>query len=120
MKIKGTVTADATVATVETTNSNKQVVNFSIAINEGYRPEGDHYVQQTTFIDCAYWRNAQTAKLIKKGMVVEFEGRLGSRPWSDRDGVLRSSVTCNVTDFIAIGNAQISVPQNGYSFSLQR
>lgn len=64
MEITGRLTADAVVQKV---NSEKQVVNFSIAINDNYKPKGSTEVKEVvTYIDCSYWLNAKTAQWLKK------------------------------------------------------
>lgn len=45
MEITGRVTADASVQKV---NNDKQVVNFSIAINDNYKPKGSTEVKEVT------------------------------------------------------------------------
>ena len=68
MEITGRVTADASVQKV---NNDKQVVNFSIAINDNYKPKGSTEVKEvTTYINCSYWLNTATAQWLKKGTLV--------------------------------------------------
>ncbi len=52
MEITGRLTADAIVNKV---NNDRQVVNFSIAINDKYKPKGSTEVKEiVTYIDCSY------------------------------------------------------------------
>jgi single-strand DNA-binding protein len=52
MNITGRLTKDAKVSTL---SDSRQVVNFSVAINESYKNKKGDRVEQTTFFECAYW-----------------------------------------------------------------
>ncbi|SHH90227.1 single-stranded DNA-binding protein [Flavobacterium aquidurense] len=59
MEITGRLTADASVQKV---NNDKQVVNFSIAINDNYKPKGSTELKEVViYIECSYWLNTATA-----------------------------------------------------------
>ena len=91
MEITGRVTADASVQKV---NSDKQVVNFSIAINDTYKPKGSTEVKEvTTYINCSYWLNANTAQWLKKGTLVQLFGRIGLNVYNNSEGVAVGTLT---------------------------
>lgn len=91
MEITGRVTADASVQKV---NSEKQVVNFSIAINDTYKPKGSTEVKEvTTYINCSYWLNANTAQWLKKGTLVQLFGRIGLNVYNNSEGVAVGTLT---------------------------
>ncbi|CAA9202453.1 single-stranded DNA-binding protein [Flavobacterium collinsii] len=91
MEITGRVTADASVQKV---NSEKQVVNFSIAINDNYKPKGSTEVKEvTTYINCSYWLNANTAQWLKKGTLVQLFGRIGLNVYNNNEGVAMGTLT---------------------------
>lgn len=72
--IVGRLTSDALVKTIE---EGKTVVNFTIAVNDYFKPKGsDEPVEYTEFFQCAYWYNSAVATSLKKGAVVEAGGRL--------------------------------------------
>jgi len=96
MQLTATVTADAQ---VNTTKGNKQVVNFTVAVNDSYKPKDGDRVKVTEFIRCAYWRNPSTAQYLTKGTVVELYGRLGVDAYTGKDGQPKASITCHVNDF---------------------
>ncbi len=83
MNIIGRVTKDAE---VRTTSKNKQVVSFSIAINDNYRNKQGERIKQTTYFECSYWLSANVAKLLTKGSLVELTGRVSVRAWTSKDG----------------------------------
>lgn len=91
MEITGRLTADAVVQKV---NSEKQVVNFSIAINDNYKPKGSTEVKEVvTYIDCSYWLNTKTAQWLKKGTLVQLFGRIGISVYNNSEGVAVGSLT---------------------------
>lgn len=83
MNIIGRVTRDAE---VRITSQQKQVVSFSIAINDNYRNKNSENIEQTSYFDCSYWINMNVAKLLTKGSLVELTGRLNLRTWKSYDG----------------------------------
>lgn len=91
MEITGRLTADASVQEV---NSDKQVVNFSIAINDNYKPKGSTEVKEVvTYINCSYWLNAKTAQWLKKGTLVQLFGRIGINVYNNSEGVAVGTLT---------------------------
>ncbi|OXA71226.1 single-stranded DNA-binding protein [Flavobacterium aquidurense] len=91
MEITGRLTADAS---VQQANNDKQVVNFSIAINDNYKPKGSTEVKEvTTYIDCSYWLNAKTAQWLKKGTLVQLFGRIGMSVYNNSEGVAVGTLT---------------------------
>lgn len=84
MEITGRLTTDATVHKV---NKEKEVVNFSIAINDNYKPKGSTEVKEvTTFINCSYWLNSKTAQFLKRETLVQLFGRIGINVYSNAEG----------------------------------
>jgi len=73
VQIIGRLTGDAVVKTV----GDREVVNFTIAINDWYKPKGaNEGVEQVTYIQCGYWFNTSSAATLKRGAIVEAGGRL--------------------------------------------
>jgi single-strand DNA-binding protein len=94
MEIIGRVTADATVSE---TKAGKKVVNFSIAINDTYKPKGSTEVQKiVTYVNCSYWINPGVAAYLTKGVLVECAGRIGANAWTSKDGEVKASLTFHV------------------------
>ena len=89
MNITGRLTRDAE---VRTTSQDKQVVNFSVAINDSYRNKQGKRIEQTTYFDCSYWITPNVAKLLTKGTLVELSGRVSTRAWAGNDGELRAGL----------------------------
>ena len=89
MNITGRLTRDAE---VRTTSNGKQVVNFSVAVNDSYRNKQGERVEQTTYFDCAYWITPNVARLLTKGTLVELTGRVSPRAWVNKDGEPRAGL----------------------------
>jgi single-strand DNA-binding protein len=85
-------------AKVSTLSDSRQVVNFSVAINESYKNKKDDKVEQTTFFDCAYWISPSVAEWLTKGTVVELTGMVSARAWTGNDGELRAGLNFNTSN----------------------
>jgi single-strand DNA-binding protein len=94
MEITGRLTADAKTATLK---DGREVVNFSIAINDRYKPKGQtETVTKVTFISCSYWNNTTVAGYLKKGSIVELFGKIGLNVWLNMDGQPKGSLNMHV------------------------
>jgi single-strand DNA-binding protein len=109
MELTGRLTADAKVSEVK---GGKKVVNFSIAINDSYKPKDGERVELTTYVDCAYWLNAKVGQYLKKGLLIQMNGRMGSRAWVNKDGDAQSSLTCNISYLKFLGGSGNSTATN--------
>ncbi|ANI89819.1 single-stranded DNA-binding protein [Arachidicoccus ginsenosidimutans] len=89
MNITGRLTRDAEIRNV---SNNRQVVNFSVAVNDGYRNKQGERVEQTTYFDCAYWITPNVARLLTKGTLVELTGRVSTRAWTGKDGEAKAGL----------------------------
>ncbi|MCV2484347.1 single-stranded DNA-binding protein [Flavobacterium sp. SH_e] len=83
MEITGRVAADAIVRKV----GEKEVLSFSIAVNDRYKPAGSsEFKEVVTFINCSYWISMRAGQWVKKGAVVLLNGRLGMHVYINSDG----------------------------------
>lgn len=71
--------------------SGDAVVNFTLATNESWRDSDGETKERTDWHRCVlFGKRAETAsKLLKKGKLIYFEGKLRTRSWDDKDGVKR-------------------------------
>lgn len=94
MEIIGRITKDAQ---LNSTPTGKQVVHFDVAVNERFkdRASGD-YTSIATFFKCSYWRNAGITALLRKGDIVQLDGRIGVSAYLTREGKPAGSLTVNV------------------------
>lgn len=89
----GRITSNAQINTLK---DERQVVNFSIAINNTFRSKGNDEPQKaTTFINCAYWLSTKIAEHLTKGSVVEISGRSYVRAFMSGDEP-KASLNCHV------------------------
>src|SRR5678809_653647 len=94
MELVGRLTANAKVSTVK---DDRKVVNFSIAINDSYKPKGSEMVTKiTTFVNCSYWINPAIAEHLTKSTLVELSGRIGVNAWTNAEGEAKASLTFHV------------------------
>jgi len=93
MKITGRITADAKINTVK---GDKEVVNFSIAVNDRYKVKGTNEVKEfVTFINVAWWMSTGILKILKKGAIVTVTGRLSCNAYIDMNGNAKASINFN-------------------------
>lgn len=57
--IVGRITKNAEIKTLA---NNRQVVNFSVAVNDYYKNKQGEKIDQTTFFNCAYWISSKIAE----------------------------------------------------------
>ena len=105
MNIIGRVTKDAQVRTL---SNSKQVVNFSVAINDSYRNKAGERVEQTTYFDCAYWISPKVAGILTKGTLVELTGRVSARAWTGNNGEAHAGLNFNTSQIKTHGGGKKS------------
>ena len=119
MLIIGRITKDAVISQLK---DDRQVVNFSIAVNEWYKPKNGESKQFTTFINCAYWISTKIATALTKGSLVEVNGRIYVNAYSDMKGEARASLNCHVNSIkihsgIKKNETAASLPNTGVEIS---
>ncbi len=105
MNIIGRVTKDAQVRTL---SNSKQVVNFSVAINDSYRNKAGERIEQTTYFDCAYWLSVKVATILTKGTLVELTGRVSARGWTGNNGEVYAGLNFNTSQIKTHGGGKKS------------
>lgn len=103
MNITGRLTKDAQ---VYTTSQDKQVVNFTIAVNDSYRNKQGQRVEQTAYFDCAYWVTPNVAPMLTKGSLVELSGRVSARAWEGKDGQPRAGLNFHTSQIKFYGSSK--------------
>ena len=102
MTITGRMTADAV---VNETKDGRKVVNFSIAVNETFKPKGGERVKATAFFHCSYWMATGVAQHLKKGTIVEVFGRVYASAYLDKEGQPQASLNCHVNHLKLLSSA---------------
>ena len=96
MEISGRIIKDAVTAKV---SNDREVVNFSIAINDSYRPKGSGELKKiVTYIDCSYWMGSKMAQWLKKGTMVELFGRIGLNVYNNAEGKALGSLNFHTSN----------------------
>ena len=94
MEIVGRVINNAVVKQLK---DDRKVVNFSVAINDYFKPKGREKGTQTTlFVNCSYWLNTTIAERLTKGCVVEMNGRLFLSAYNSIDGEAKASLNAHI------------------------
>lgn len=84
-------------ASITTLKDERKVVNFSIAINDWYKPKGNEQgIKLTTYINCSYWLSSSIATRLTKGTLVELSGRLSVNAYKGFDGEAKGTLNCHV------------------------
>lgn len=101
--LTGRLTADATVKEI---SGGKQVVNFSIAVNDRYKTKSGEAKENTRYFRCAYWNSTGIAPFLKKGGLVGLTGRIDLQVWNDQEGHAKGVLTLNVNNIKLHGKSQ--------------
>ncbi len=91
MLFTGRLTANAAVNAVK---GDKQVINFTVAINQRWKNKAGEKKEKTAFVDCAYWRNSGIAEYLTKGAVVEISGWMEAQGYQSKKDGIRARLTC--------------------------
>ncbi|SDH29340.1 single-stranded DNA-binding protein [Mucilaginibacter gossypii] len=91
MLFTGRLTAKAEVNAVK---GDKQVINFTVAINQKWKNKAGEKKEKTAFVDCAYWRNSGIAEYLTKGAVVEISGWMEAHGYQSKKDGIRARLIC--------------------------
>src|SRR5690348_18480443 len=95
MELTGRLTANAVIKTLP---DERQVVNFTIAVNDYYKPKGAAEGKEfTLYVSCSYWKGTGVATKLTKGSIVEVSGRMFVRAYNGTDHEPKASLNihCN-------------------------
>ena len=95
MTIVGRLTRNAVVNSLK---DEREVVNFTLAVNDYFKPKNGEAVKVTTYYNCAYWITAKVAANLKKGTLVEVTGRIYVTAYPGPDGTAKASLNCHVAN----------------------
>jgi len=96
MELVGRITKDAVINQLK---DERKVVNFSIAINDYYKPKNsEEGVRITTYVNCSYWISSKIAERLTKGTLLEINGRIYVNGYVGTDGVAKASLNCHVNN----------------------
>ena len=101
MLFTGRITADAQTRTV---SGDKQVTNFTVALNQRYKTKAGEKKEKTAFINCSYWVNPGLAVYLTKGAIVEISGWVEAQTWENREGKVQADLVCSVDNVKLFGS----------------
>jgi single-strand DNA-binding protein len=93
MLVIGRITKDAVVKQLK---NEKQVVEFSVAVNDYFKPKNGEVKKFTFFLRCSYWSGTGIAQRLKKGALVELNGRLFLHAFTVAQGEPKALLNCHV------------------------
>lgn len=100
MLFTGRLTANAEVKAVK---GNKQVINFTVAINQKWKNKAGEKKEKAAFVECAYWRNSGIAEYLTKGAVVEIAGWMEAQGYQGKNGIqARLVCTCDTIKLFSL------------------
>lgn len=111
MEITGRIVKDASVFKLK---ENREVLNFTIAVNDSYKPKDSTELKKiVTYIDCSYWLSSKTAQWLKKGALVELFGRIGLNVYIGNDSEAHGSLTFHTSHIkiLAFAKNEQETPQ---------
>jgi len=114
MELIGRLTANAMVNEIK---DGRKVINFSVAINDGYKPKGtDTFKKITTYVNCSYWLSTSLAEFLTKGTVVELYGRISANAWTNMEGKSKASLNFHVTSIKLHGRPKSEIAAESKEF----
>jgi single-strand DNA-binding protein len=84
--------------------NDRKVTNFRVAINRRYKSGGEQK-EETTYVDCSYWRTDKLAQYLTKGLLVQVYGHISARPWVSRDGEPMASLNFHTNEITLLGSS---------------
>jgi len=111
MEITGRIVKDASVFKLK---ENREVVNFTIAVNDSYKPKDSTELKKVvTYINCSYWLSSKSALWLKKGALVELFGRIGLNVYIGNDSEAHGSLTFHTSHIkiLAFAKSGEQIPQ---------
>jgi len=93
MELVGRITKNAVVNQLK---DERKVVNFSLAVNDYYKPKNSEGMKVSTFINCSYWISPKISEWLTKGSLVEISGRIYANTYTDSEGNAKAALNCHV------------------------
>lgn len=94
-QLTGRITSNAKVNSI---SGNREVVNFTVVVNDTYKTKSGEREQLSTFIECAYWRNSTVAKYLTKGQLVTVAGFIRPGAYLNKKGEPVGTIKCTVSE----------------------
>ncbi len=93
MEITGRLTADAEVRKAK---NNKELVAFTVVVNDSYKPKNGEEQKFEEYFNCSYWLSMKIADHLLKGSIVTVIGRVYLNEYKGKDGNQYASLAVHV------------------------
>lgn len=103
MEIIGRLTRDAELRTV---SDNREVVVFSVAVNDTYKNKKGEYVQKTEYFNCSYFIGVGILKYLTRGLLVHLSGWVTPWAWKDEQGNPKAGLNFQTAKITLFGGRQ--------------
>ena len=108
LEIIGNLGSDATIK--EMKNGTK-AIHFSVAHTDRFKNKEGKDVENTTWINCTLWRNANqgsdVANLLTKGTLVAVDGFPGASAYQNKKDQIMTSLDCKVQEVRILVKAKL-------------
>jgi len=101
MEITGRVVANATTKQVK---GDRTVTDFRVAINHTYVTGGEKR-EETTYVDCSYWRNEKLALYLTKGLLVQIYGHMSASAWVNKEGNAQANLSFHANEITLLSKS---------------
>lgn len=102
-QITGRIVKDAE---IKKTNDNRELVAFTVVVNDRYKPKGKDEVKDARFFNCAYFLSTSVKSVLRKGAVVSVFGRVNLNAYKGSDGEYHASLTFHTNHIEVIAGAK--------------
>lgn len=103
MEITGRIVSDAE---VKKTKTSKEVVSFTVAVNDSYKAKDGEWKDITEYINCSYWMSSKVADSLLKGTIVTVSGRIYLNEYTGKDGNKYANLAFHVNSIKIIATAK--------------
>lgn len=83
MEITGRLIGDAE---VRKTSNNRELVTFTVAVNDYYKTKSGEPKEVSEFFNCTYWLSTKIAHSLTKSSIVTVSGRVFLNEYEGKDG----------------------------------
>jgi single-strand DNA-binding protein len=108
-------------AVISKLKDEREVVNYSIAINDWHKTKNSEKgVKLTTFVNCSYWISPKIAERLTKGALVEITGRIYVNAYTSLDGAAKASLNCQVNSYKVHGSSKQDAVSESTTTSMKK
>jgi single-strand DNA-binding protein len=94
-------------AIVNQTTNDKNVINFSVAVNERIKQSDGTYKDESLWFDCAKFGDSiKIADYLKAGQLVYLTGRVSAKAWTAKGGELKTGLALIVDQIELLGGVK--------------